>query len=72
MIEMLDDIIKSKQWKCPSCGASSIALNIEKDHQHFSKGKKIIGQLMKCCNCQSTFIFEYELFNITIHTIKRE
>jgi uncharacterized Zn finger protein len=63
---------KLEDWKCPSCGSNSVALNVETEHQDFQKQYKGLRQLMRCCNCQSLFIFEYKLENIKIHTIKKE
>ena len=65
-------LFDKKDWKCPSCGSNSVALNIEVDHQHFEDQNRKLRQLVRCCNCQSLFIFEYKLEKVEIHTIKRE
>jgi len=54
-------------WSCPKCNSHSIALNMELDHQHFEDQFRVIKQLVRCCNCQKKFVFEFKLSEVTVH-----
>jgi len=57
-------------WKCPHCHSSAIALDVMKEHQNFGDEYRSLEQMIRCCNCDLQFVFEYELKRITVHSFR--
>lgn len=62
--EVIDEFINNNGDWCCKCGAGPIHLNVEGDHKHFDDHYRKFDQLLRCCNCQRTYIFKYKLVEV--------